>query len=735
MPFQDLSPNQLFAELERLQARVQQLEQAETEHIREIEQLHATSTIYRLIAERSSDLIARCSADGICMYVSPVCQSLLGYDTDDLLGCLWYDFIHPQDIVDVITMNQAVLEGSSMRRVTYRMRRKDGQYICLETTGAGVNAHQAGVGREIVSISRKYAENNRAGEAFQAAILPDTLGPPEPRRAAELLRQHNAYLTALHETTLALMNRRDLADLLEFIVTSAGVLVGTQHGLISLIDPERGDAIAKVGIGHCKQLVGQRTKKFQGLSGLVYQTGRPQIVENYPDWSERLSGKVYEAFHAAMAVPLQAREQVIGVLFLVRVQDGRVFEEHEVQQVMQFAELASLAIDSAQLYAAAQKELAQRKRMESELLDLNARLEQRVQERTTELRREQALLTAILDAMGEGLIYVNDAYIYYANQALAQLTGYRVEELIGQPSAMLQCDNASEQEAEFFMQGFAQGELTERPQRGEIRLRRKAGTDFDAALTVSSFIEAGNPLGTVILVRDITAEKQLQEQKTRFIANASHELRTPLTNFTMRLYLLSKQPERLQEHLAVLERITSYMTGLVEDLLDISRFERGVIVLRYQNISLQILLEDIIRLQQPGAENKHIELTAELPEEPITVEADLKRLTQVMINLVVNALNYTPAGGKVTIMLGTQTTGGQSWAVIRVIDTGIGIAPQHLPRLFEPFFRASESSSPGTGLGLPIAREIVEMHQGTLTVESTLGMGSTFTVRLLDTVN
>src|SRR5206468_7024213 len=118
-------------------------------------------------------------------------------------------------------------------------------------------------------------------------------------------------------------------------------------------------------------------------------------------------------------------------------------------------------------------ELTERKRIENQLLDLNADLEQRVHERTIALRREQALLTAILEAMGEGLAYVKEAHVYYANKALAQLTGYSVEELIGQPSAMLKSDHISEQEVGFFVQAFAQSRSGEGPQRGEIRLRRK----------------------------------------------------------------------------------------------------------------------------------------------------------------------------------------------------------------------------------------------------------------------
>ncbi len=103
---------------------------------------------------------------------------------------------------------------------------------------------------------------------------------------------------------------------------------------------------------------------------------------------------------------------------------------------------------------------------------------------------------------------------------------------------------------------------------------------------------------------------------------------------------------------------------------------------------------------------------------------------QVILNLTVNAINYTPSGGCVTIQLLTERDGYCSYGVVRVCDTGIGIAPEHLQRVFEPFFRANEGASRGTGLGLSIAKEIVDLHGGLLTVESEPGKGSTFSVRL-----
>ncbi len=167
------------------------------------------------------------------------------------------------------------------------------------------------------------------------------------------------------------------------------------------------------------------------------------------------------------------------------------------------------------------------------------------------------------------------------------------------------------------------------------------------------------------------------------------------------------------------------MKLLVEDLLDISRFERGVIQLQRQEIILQDLIAEVLTAQQPLAQEKAIRLCSDLPLEPLLVRVDANRIAQVITNLVVNALNYTPSGGQVTVRLSVEPD-----ITLRVEDTGVGIPSDLLGRIFEPFFRAHENAARGTGLGLTIAREIVEAHGGAITVESVVGQGSVFTVRL-----
>jgi signal transduction histidine kinase len=150
-------------------------------------------------------------------------------------------------------------------------------------------------------------------------------------------------------------------------------------------------------------------------------------------------------------------------------------------------------------------------------------------------------------------------------------------------------------------------------------------------------------------------------------------------------------------------------------------------------VVLQKLITDIVAVQQAEAESHSIALVCKLPDTPLQVSADMQRMTQVITNLVANAINYTPDGGQVTVELDQEpeTPGhptGQ--AIVRVHDTGVGIAPDLLPQIFEPFFRANEGSGSGVGLGLTITREIVHLHGGEITAESEIGQGSVFTIEM-----
>jgi len=225
----------------------------------------------------------------------------------------------------------------------------------------------------------------------------------ERKRAEEKLHRQNGYLLALHETTLALMNRRELDDLLEFIVKRAGALVGTHHGHVNLLDS--GEMVVKVGMGACSQFIGQRQKPDQGLVGKVWQTGQPVAVEDYRNWPDRLPDSFLDIFHAVAVVPLKSGSQVVGVIGLAYLEEGRTFEDSEVMLLTQFAQLASIALDNARLYKSAQQELAERKRAEEQIKASLEEKEVLLKEIHHRVKNNLQVISSLLDLQSD---YIKD---------------------------------------------------------------------------------------------------------------------------------------------------------------------------------------------------------------------------------------------------------------------------------------------------------------------------------------
>lgn len=417
-----------------------------------------------------------------------------------------------------------------------------------------------------------------------------------------------------------------------------------------------------------------------------------------------------------VSAPIRIGAKVIGFLSIDSARANQ-YADADAERLQAFADQAAIAIRNADLY--------NRVRRQAQELEL------RVEQRTAELDYERRQLRAILDGMTEGVAYTeidenSQIQTLYINHALTQITGYDADEWRAQSVYLLQPPQMSDDDFGGLLREISSALELRGVWHREVHLRRKDGTAFDASMTATRVIGPNGHLsGAVSVLRDISAEKALQEQKAQFVAYASHELRTPITNLKTRLYLMRKQPERVGDHLVVLEEVADRMRRLVEDLLDMSRFERGVIALRKQRVVLQDLACNVTVVQQPEAEQKCLELSCEVPPHPIYVEADPERLVQVITNLVTNAINYTPSGGSVIVRCSYASTedGQPGYALVEVQDTGIGIEDNHLPYLFQPFYRVPTQVE-GMGLGLSIAREIIHLHGGEIGLDSEPGFGS-----------
>jgi two-component system phosphate regulon sensor histidine kinase PhoR len=248
----------------------------------------------------------------------------------------------------------------------------------------------------------------------------------------------------------------------------------------------------------------------------------------------------------------------------------------------------------------------------------------------------------------------------------------------------------------------------------------------DPALVLSIRVIEFEPARSIVMTRDVTQAERLDAMRRDFVANVSHELRTPLTVVNGFLEtLLDAQPpldELRQRHLTLMHEQAARMNRLVEDLLMLSRLEAEETPLAEEDIDAPALVTEVVAEARALSAGRH---DIGCAVEPLRVRGSRDELRSAFGNLVSNAIRYTPSGGRITLAWRAADDG----AVFEVADTGIGIAPEHLPRLTERFYRVDRSRSRetgGTGLGLAIVKHVLMRHQGRLLIASEAGRGSSF---------
>lgn len=356
--------------------------------------------------------------------------------------------------------------------------------------------------------------------------------------------------------------------------------------------------------------------------------------------------------------------------------------------------------------------------------DMN-RVAEALAERTADLTRDNQQLEAILSSMQNGIVIFDRAlYITLINRAALALFGLKEEQAIGRH--VLEVIRAAP---------------IERALQAVTRSGRPEVVEWAPDPTVDTVVECsmapvgqpGGGYGAVLVARDITAERRLNRMRADFVANVSHELQTPLTTIIGFSEALLEDPpadpDQGRRFLTLIHDEAERLSRLVDDLLALSRLEHHSLPVRQDVVDLGAIGAEVVLQLTPRAREAGLDLALEPAENPVTTRGDPDLLKEVVLNLVSNAIQYTPAGGQIRVRV-RRVDGAVELAVA---DTGIGIPPADQPRIFERFYRVDKDRSRrsgGTGLGLAIVKHIVESHHGRVTVESEVGKGSTFTVRL-----
>lgn len=349
----------------------------------------------------------------------------------------------------------------------------------------------------------------------------------------------------------------------------------------------------------------------------------------------------------------------------------------------------------------------------------------RLQQTIAEISEERTKIEAIIAGMSDALVATDRrGRIVLLNRAAEEMLGVRRDAVGGRPVSEVVGENRL---AAMFEDATTRG---------------RVGVDeLPPGLLGDRVVEAhcapiqgedGGIAGAVAVLRDVTDLRQSERLRRELTANVSHELRTPLTSIkgfaeTLLAGAMADEETR-RRFLTIIDSEADRLVKLVDDLMDLSRLESKRVALELRAVDVGELVSQTVDKLRPLAESANLDLHEETPR-GIVVSADADRLEQVVTNLIDNALKYTPAGGRIDVAVYAQN--GE--VALSVSDTGRGIPPEDLPRVFERFYRSDRSRtrvSGGTGLGLAIAKHIVEAHGGHISVRSRLNEGTTFVVTL-----
>ncbi|MEJ2510947.1 MAG: ATP-binding protein [Anaerolineales bacterium] len=337
------------------------------------------------------------------------------------------------------------------------------------------------------------------------------------------------------------------------------------------------------------------------------------------------------------------------------------------------------------------------------------------------LEQDQARIDAVLSYMNDGVMILDQfGYVVFTNLAFQKIFNVEGDQTIGQKiNRVIPYYQIIDLWEEFESTGLYQGSLIEL-------------SEFGKLIQVNIFpFETNTTKQSILIFQDLTKLRQLETVRRDFISNISHELRTPLASLkaiaeTLQISALD-DPTAARKFLEKMDTEIDSLTLLVNELLELSRIESGQVPLEMVPTSAWEILSNAFERMKILAEKEKIDLTAKKQEGQYFILADPPRLTQVLVNIIHNAIKFSSKGGKIRCSLHYQ----EGKAIFRIRDNGIGIPREDLPRIFERFYKSRRvKKGAGTGLGLSIAKHLVEAHGGEIWVESQLGEGSTFYISL-----
>lgn len=498
----------------------------------------------------------------------------------------------------------------------------------------------------------------------------------------------------LLEIARALTQELDLDKLLSRILKIAVEMLAGQAGLIALRSEAGGWQVAV-----SYSMPAPFLKIIESFLADIPDHQDPERFE-LPEINRLLNDLTYTAslgLLTGVGLPLVARQRMVGLLFIFRGYAG-VFSANDYALLSSFANQAAIAVQNAQLY--------------------------------TQVNQEKVRLNTLLDALADGILILDSQNrVERCNPAFARMVNLPTEQIQGQLHEKIV--NWAHKPQGITLEQAESGGWPLTPHAHlyvEGDLARSSGEPpLPVGITYTPLISPeGGLLNIISTIRDITRFRQAEEIKSTFVSIISHELKTPVALIkgyvsTLRREDAQWDTEIVQDSLAVIEEESDRLAGMIENLLDATRLQSGGLSIKRSDVSLPELAQRLAKRMQIQT-NRH-QITIDFPEQFPIILADETRLEQVLSNLIGNAIKYAP-GGPITISGQVQ----RDSVMICVSDTGPGIAPEDIPHIFDRFYRAPEMArnTKGAGLGLYLARAIVEAHGGRIWVDTAPGQGVRF---------
>ncbi|GAC1460713.1 MAG: ATP-binding protein [Candidatus Limnocylindrales bacterium] len=504
-------------------------------------------------------------------------------------------------------------------------------------------------------------------------------------------------IRSLHRLTAKMLRDLDLASLGPEIARAACTLESADAAALLLVDPAT-DSLRIVAHEGLSDAYAGSQRIPMDRARAMYQGFDVHLAIDLratPLGDARLIAA--EGLERVIAVPLVRDSELIGGLIIYAKDRTREFDAMDIELLHILAAQAAIAVTNARLYAA---------------------------ERDARRLRE-----AIFDALSDGVVVAYPDGRFEVNRAASEMFGATGAGTLHELRAGV--DLREEATGESLRDDEAPLARALRGERGDGRyLLRDATTGVERVVqaTAQPLVTEAGITGGVLVLNDLTAQRDSERQKDQFLSIVSHELKTPLTPLKALAQLLRARVRRhrsegkaldldsFEKNLLTIERQVDRMNGLVNDLLEVSRAGQGRFQLQRTDMELMATVREVVqRYVDQTEEDGRYRFTTRGPER-VAVLADQSRLEQVLLNLIGNAVKYSPAGGAIDVVVGREN----GFAVVTVRDHGIGIPPEDLPTLARPFARGSARAQTfaGMGIGLFLSKLVAEGHGGTLQVHS-----------------